>query len=51
MKIISNWQDKNLICACCGSTKSVKYEYNSKNYCNRCVLKDIVDKLNKQGGK
>ena len=26
MKIIKNWQDKNLKCHFCGETRSVKYE-------------------------
>lgn len=39
MKYISNWQNKDLVCACCGNTKSVKYEYNGKTYCNGCILR------------
>jgi len=49
MKIIENWQDKNLKCHFCGETRSVKYEVLTlvKNEglktvcaCNLCVLKN-----------
>ena len=49
MKIIENWQDKELKCHFCGETKSVKYEVLTlvKNQglktvcaCNLCVLKN-----------
>ena len=39
MKIISNWQNKDLVCAYCSSKKSVKYEYNGRTYCNGCILR------------
>jgi len=35
---ISRWWEKNITCAKCGTTKSVKYEMNGKTYCNGCVL-------------
>lgn len=47
MKIIENWQDKNLKCHFCGETRSVKYEVitlvkdeglKSVCACNKCVL-------------
>lgn len=46
MKIIPNWQDKNLLCHFCGETRSVKYFVTlgvgklSDNVpcCNRCAL-------------
>lgn len=47
MKLIENWQDKNLKCHFCGETRSVKYEALTlvKNeglktvcLCNKCVL-------------
>ena len=38
MKLIPIEQRKNLVCARCGETKSVKYEINGKHYCNWCIL-------------
>ena len=38
MKIIENWETKNLKCMVCGSTKSVKYEsINKYPMCNKCI--------------
>jgi len=47
MKLIPEWQDKNLVCDKCGETRSVKYEYEvtssdgcrTYNVCNSCALK------------
>lgn len=35
---ISRWFEKDLTCAHCGETRSVKYEMDGKTYCNRCIL-------------
>lgn len=51
MNIIANWQNKNLVCAYCGSTQSVKYEYNGRNYCNTCMFKFIVASSNEESKK
>ena len=50
MRIISNWQEKNLRCNFCGETRSVKYETEVFDpvisdkptlvcVCNRCVFR------------
>lgn len=31
-------QRTGLTCACCGTSKSVKYRFGGHNYCNRCIL-------------
>jgi transcription elongation factor Elf1 len=37
-RLISRWLEKDLTCARCGETRSVKYEMNGKTYCNICIL-------------
>ena len=51
MNIISNWQNKDLVCACCGSTKSVKYEYSGRTYCNGCMFKIAVANSKEESSK
>lgn len=59
MKIISNWEKKNLRCYFCGETRSVKYKkeifdpvVNSKPtevcICNKCALRNAGDKQIKE---
>ena len=54
MKLIPNWQNKNLKCHYCGTTKSVKYAVS--NYgavvcaCNRCVLKYTNQSIKEREG-
>lgn len=38
MQLIPNWFNKQLTCAKCGTTKSVKYMLEGKPYCNKCIL-------------
>jgi hypothetical protein len=35
---LTHWQERNLVCECCGTTKSVKYGILLRTYCNVCVL-------------
>ena len=55
MKLIADWQNKNLRCYFCGDTRSVKYEKEifdpvidskpTKVYvCNKCVLRYVDSK-------
>ena len=43
LKLIENWQNKDLKCHFCGKTKSVKYALSRNgavvSACNECVLK------------
>lgn len=41
MQFIPNWQNKNLKCSKCGTTKSVKYSHKNKNFCNACIAEAI----------
>lgn len=41
MKRIKNWSSKNLICTKCGTNKSVKYLFENKPYCNRCIMTQV----------
>ena len=56
MKIIENWQDKNLRCHFCGETRSVKYTMKIFDpvvddkptevcVCNKCVLQHNDNKI------
>ena len=48
MKLIPDWQNKNLTCHFCGETRSVKYELEIHDFesdtpkvvcvCNKCAL-------------
>ena len=38
MELIAIEDRNDKICALCGATKSVKYIYDEKTYCNRCIL-------------
>jgi len=43
LNIIQNWQYKNLICAKCGTDKSVKYLGKDNNtYCNKCIIIEFL---------
>lgn len=43
-QIIFNWHEQNLICACCGTNKSVKYKHtNNNNYCDICITQVEYD--------
>jgi hypothetical protein len=42
MKILP-FSERNLPCAKCGTTRSVKYELNNKHYCNMCILSIMYD--------
>lgn len=55
LKLIHDWQNKNLKCYFCGQTRSVKYTTKiqtlSENIktrevcvCNKCALQDLIDK-------
>lgn len=48
MRLIEDWQNKNLRCYCCGTTKSVKYVFEMVEFpcftysqnvylCNKCA--------------
>lgn len=61
MRIIPNWQKKNLCCHFCGETRSVKYEIevfdpviSDKStfvcVCNRCVLRYDMRKEDESNG-
>lgn len=43
LKLIDNWQNKNLKCHFCGTTKSVKYVFSRNGAvvcaCNKCISK------------
>lgn len=45
LKLIDNWQDKNLKCHFCGTTKSVKWEVSTNGVvfctCGKCLLRQI----------
>lgn len=43
-KLIENWVNKKLRCERCLTTKSVKYEYKSKYFCNKCIVKEIKNR-------
>lgn len=45
IKLVDNWQNKNLKCCACGETKSVKYEVETVDgsgewvpLCNKCAM-------------
>jgi len=46
MKRIANWQNKDLTCSNCESKLSVKYEFQSKTYCNVCIFAAIASEAN-----
>jgi len=35
---VPGWQRFSRTCAMCGTNKSVKYDYDGKEYCNLCIL-------------
>lgn len=47
MKMIQGWYDKNLKCTRCDIEKSVKYEHETKPYCNKCI--QVVKSLKNTG--
>ena len=45
-KYIYDWAARDLICFNCGTTKSVKYEFENNYYCNACITFVVNHKLN-----
>ena len=35
---VHGWSGFNRTCAMCGTVKSVKYDFDGKEYCNLCIL-------------
>lgn len=35
---IHNWKELDRTCSKCETKKSVKYDFNGKQYCNFCIL-------------
>jgi hypothetical protein len=38
-KLIDDWPNKGLTCYMCGKTRSVKYMFLDKTYCNGCIMR------------